>query len=208
MSMNVEHTSQLGADMWVLNKYPNSFEGFFLDVGGADGFYISNTLELERHGWKGIAIDAFPRNFERRINTIVEKAVVSHKKNELVEFLIPTHYKDFSGIVSNLGKHKVALDNVESTTATLKTSLLGDILDEHNAPKRINYMNLDIEGSEYDVLSTFPFEKYSFDCISVEHNFEEPKRRNIHVLLAQKGYYKEKSVEWDDWYTNTELVKQ
>ena len=203
--INSEHKSQLGADLWVLDKYPKFFKGFFVDVGGADGFYISNTLELERSGWKGIAIDAFPRNFEKRHNTIVEKAVVSKEKNVQVEFLIPTHYKDFSGIVSNLGIHKDALDNVESTTETLTTSLLGDILDKHNAPKRINYMNLDIEGSEYDVLSTFPFEKYTFDCISVEHNFEEPKRKNIHLLLAQNGYFKEKSVEWDDWYKHIEF---
>jgi FkbM family methyltransferase len=198
----MEHMSQLGADMWVLEKYPSAFNGYFVDVGGADGHYISNTLELENKGWRGIAIDAFPRNFEQRTNTIVESAVVSCQKNQLVEFLIPTKYKDFSGILSKLGIHKPALEKVESTTTQLKTSLLGDILDKHNAPKRINYMNLDIEGSEYDVLSTFPFDKYVFDCISVEHNFEEPKRTQIQVLLAQNGYLREKTVEWDDWYIN------
>ena len=198
----MSHKSQLGADMWVLEKYPNDFNGYFIDVGGADGHYISNTLELENNGWKGITIDAFPRNFEKRTNTIVESAVVSSHKDQMVEFLIPTNYQDFSGIVSKLGIHKPALEKVESTTKKLKTSLLHDILDKHNAPSKINYMNLDIEGSEFDVLSTFPFDKYSFDCITVEHNFEEPKRTQIQVLLAQNGYFREKTVEWDDWYKN------
>ena len=197
---NMNHKSQLGADLWVLEKYPSVFEGYFVDVGGADGHYISNTLELENNGWKGIAIDAFPRNFEQRTNTIVESAVVSSHKDQMVEFLIPTNFKDFGGILNKLGTHKSALEKVESTTIQLKTALLADILDKHNAPKKINYMNLDIEGSEYDVLSTLPFDKYVFDCISVEHNFEEPKRTQIQVLLAQNGYNREKTVEWDDWY--------
>lgn len=193
------NASQLGADKWILSKV-SSTPGFFLDVGAADGFTISNTLLLEENGWKGIAVDAFPRNFEKRTNTIVESAVVAAKKGELVDFLVPTHYRDFSGITRNLGKHKEVLSQVETQTVSRETSLLSDILDKHNAPLTIDYMNLDIEGSEYEILSTFPFDKYTIKYITVEHNFEEPKRTQIYDLLKSKGYEREKEVEWDDWY--------
>jgi hypothetical protein len=64
-------------------------------------------------------------------------------------------------------------------------------------------MNLDIEGGEYGVLSTFPFDKYSFGFLTVEHNFEEPKRTNIRKLLESKGYKHVREVKWDDWYACT-----
>ena len=100
--------SQLGADDWVLSKFPTGHKGFFLDVGAADGFSISNTLKLENAGWSGIAVDAFPRNFERRTKTVVESAVVAAKKGELVNFVVPVKHRDFSGIERNLGKHRDA----------------------------------------------------------------------------------------------------
>lgn len=196
----METESQLGADKWVLSKFPKDYQGYFLDVGAADGFTISNTLLLERNGWKGIAVDAFPRNFDKRTNTIVESAVVAGKKGEMVDFLIPTHYRDFSGITKNLGKHRDILSKVESQTVCRETSLLSDILEKHNSPSTIDYMNLDVEGSEYEILSTFPFEKYTITYITVEHNFEEPKRTLIYNLLKSKGYEREREVEWDDWY--------
>jgi hypothetical protein len=67
-------------------------------------------------------------------------------------------------------------------------------------------MNLDIEGSEYDILTTFPFNKYSFGCITIEHNYEEPKRTLMKKILNNNGYTLEKSVEWDDWYVNNKFL--
>jgi hypothetical protein len=64
----------------------------------------------------------------------------------------------------------------------------------------MEYMNLDIEGTEYDVLSTFPFNKYSFGCITLEHNHEEPKRTLMREILNKNGYKLEKEVQFDDWY--------
>lgn len=198
--------SQLGADKWVLSKYKDSYKGFFIDIGAADGFVISNSCLLDSNGWKGIAVDAFPRNFENRANTVVEQAVLSSKKDETVEFLVPKEYRDFSGIISNLGAHKDTLNMVETETMQLKTSLLEDVLVKHNAPYQIDYMNLDIEGSEYEVLKTFPFDNYKVMYISVEHNHEEPKRTDIYNLLSKNGYFREKEVQWDDWYAHISVL--
>lgn len=195
--------SQLGAPNWVMTKFTN---GFFLDVGCADGEYISNTFELEKNGWKGICIDAFPRNFVNRPDTIVVQAAVFSEKDKEVEFVISNEDPDLSGITDSLGKWKDRVLSNVSRTEILKTRLLGDILDENNAPSFIEYMNLDIEGPEYDILTTFPFDKYSFGCMSIEHNFEEPKRTLIKELLYKNGYVLEKEVEWDDWYINSKYI--
>lgn len=194
--------SQLGADEWILSKFEENYKGYFIDIGAADGCLISNTNLLDSKEWKGIAIDAFPRNFANRKNTIVEQAVLSSTHDEIVEFMVPTNFLDFSGIVKNLGKHKEELNKVENKTMMLKTSVLDDILIKHNVPKNIDYMNIDIEGSEYEVLKSFPFYKYRIKHISVEHNNEEPKRTEIYNLLTENGFYREREVKWDDWYSH------
>ena len=65
---------------------------------------------------------------------------------------------------------------------------------------------MDTEGSEYEILKTLDFERYSFGVITVEHNYTE-KRELIYELLTNKGYRRvltEVSVQ-DDWYVHADL---
>lgn len=198
--------SQLGADDWVLSLFSEGHKGYFVDVGCGDGEYISNTFKLEEHGWNGLCIDAFPRNFERRNAKVVQALVYSEKDKE-VEFCIPQD-KDLSGIVDLLGTHKnVVLDTLQERVVC-RTSLLQDLLQEHDVPRTIDYMNLDIEGAEYEVLRVFPWNKYDIGCLSVEHNFEEPKATMMHDLLIHHGFMLAKEVKWDSWYVSMEHLKR
>lgn len=192
--------SQLGADHWVLSYIKEP--GYFLDIGCADGQHISNTYLLEQNGWNGLCIDAFPRNFQNRPNSIVETAVLFSEKDIEVDFVVPKFDPDFAGITEHLGRHKDAVLNDVESHIIFRTSLLEEILVKHNCPSFIQYVNLDIEGSEYEVLRTFDFTKYSFGLLTVEHNFDEPKRTQIRALLEEKGYIYCKEVNFDDWYYN------
>jgi len=78
------------------------------------------------------------------------------------------------------------------------------MLEKNNAPSLIDYLSIDTEGSEFDILSSHDFSKYNFSVITVEHNYTE-QREKIHQLLSKKGYlrkYKELSMQ-DDWYILT-----
>jgi hypothetical protein len=77
-----------------------------------------------------------------------------------------------------------------------------DLLRKYNAPKHIDYLSIDTEGSEYDILSEFDFNEYSFGIITVEHNYTS-QRDKIFNLLLQNGYKRkhEKHSLFDDWYT-------
>ena len=61
------------------------------------------------------------------------------------------------------------------------TISLLDLLDIHNAPKFIDYLSIDTEGSEYEILNAFDFNKYKFRVITCEHNFT-PMREKIYKL--------------------------
>ncbi|MBK7635080.1 MAG: FkbM family methyltransferase [Saprospiraceae bacterium] len=51
----------------------------------------------------------------------------------------------------------------------------------------IDYLSIDTEGSEYDILSSFNFDRYTFGIITVEHNYTAYRDR-IKDLLESKGY--------------------
>jgi hypothetical protein len=75
------------------------------------------------------------------------------------------------------------------------------LLDKYKAPRCIDYLSIDTEGSEYEILSNFDFERYQFRAITCEHNFQ-PAREKIYSLLTGKGYTRkfDKLSKFDDWY--------
>ena len=185
--------SQLGQDRWVLSKFATP--RYFLEVGANDGVALSNTYELEKAGWTGLSIDPFPKNREQRHTKLVVAAVASSVRN--VTFVRADEY---GGIKEHLGLH--AAKALTSEAVTLTTRTLTEILETENAPSYIDYMSLDTEGSEYDILSSFPFWKYTLGLISVEHNNEEPKKSMIRELLDYHGYMLERQVDFDDWFVS------
>lgn len=195
-----ETISQLGADDWVLSHYK---KGYFVDAGCCDGEYISNTYKLEKLGWSGICIDVFPTNFEKRPNSKVIEAALYGIKDLELDFII-SKAPEISGIGDFLGKKGTAAytgwEPYIDKIIKVKTQLLHEILDANNAPEFIEYLSIDIEGVELEVLKTFPFDKYKFGCISLEHNYEEPRRTQIKNLLKSKGYTYIKQVKADDWF--------
>ena len=195
--------SELGQDEWASSIFPRP--GFFLDVGSGDGVFASNTVGLEKKGWRGICIDAFPRNYEGR-TAIVETACVSHCAGLEINFLKSNFQEGLSGIIDNISDYnKMFITTRPHEFIKMKTRLIADILDDHDAPKHIEYMSMDIEGGEYDVLRTFPFDRYSFGAITIEHNFLEPARTLIREILEKNGYKFVKDVKYDDWYINSSL---
>ena len=187
--------SQIGQDKWVLFKvFPGVRDGYFVDVGSADGTIESNTKALEERGWKGICIDPFPTNMQGRTCAMM-KNVVSSVSGQTIKF----HQSGLmGGIVDTLGKWK---DVAEHTpTVNLTTVTLEEILDRNHAPPFIHFMSLDIEGAELEALKGIPFDKYRFGAMAIEHNDEEPKRTEILRFLGDRGYRRSHTYKQDDFY--------
>ena len=74
--------------------------------------------------------------------------------------------------------------------------------DSHNAPKTIQFMSIDTEGSELDILRSYSFGARQIMSICVEHNYQPRARAGIYDLLTSKGYKRvfEKISKCDDWY--------
>jgi FkbM family methyltransferase len=189
--------------LWVLNAvHPGLKDGFFVDVGSADGEVISNTRRLEDEGWKGICIDPFPRNMQRRSCKTFAEAVDS-ESGRTVKFQNPGDFG--GGIVSYAGWW--VSDSDKSKAVELKTTTIGDILQRANAPDYIHYLNIDIEGAEYEALRVFPFDRYRIGAITVEHNNMEERRIQLRELLESHGYRLEWAIRDQDWYVPKNPVR-
>ena len=70
----------------------------------------------------------------------------------------------------------------------VETISLRDLLILAKAPRIIDFLSIDTEGSEFEILSQFPFEEYSFKFITIEHNHSESQSK-IKELMNSKNYF-------------------
>ena len=160
-----------------------------------------------QYNWKGICCEPIPKNFEKlvknRPNSICINEAVYNSSGLILTFDI-SEQDLLSGIAEHIDAHKSIVDK-NKTSIKVKTISLLDVLDNSNAPQFIEYMSLDTEGSELEILKNFDFDKYTFGLIDVEHNYVEPRRTEIKNLLLSKGYIYKGENHWDDMYKHSSV---
>ncbi len=204
---NLAHSkAQLYQDLYVLFKLGSKPNGFFVEFGAASGLHLSNTYLLEKSlGWNGILAEPFPvwhAQLAQHRSVVVDKRCVWSKSGEQLEFLGTEHAPEFATLLDFKDKDKHSEWRSRSQNVlTVETVSLNDLLEQHGAPQ-IDYLSVDTEGSEFEILRHFNFEKYRPRIITVEHNFNEVLRPLLFELLTSKGYLRqfEEFSKFDDWY--------
>ncbi len=200
----VESKAQLFQDLWALWTSGQKRGGYFVEIGAADGVALSNTWLLETgHGWTGVIAEPNPGYAEalKRRACDVSALCVSSQTGLTVPFLA-TAKPEFSRMASvdpgDAHEDKRLRDYRE---ISVETVTLGDLLERHGAPGVIDYLSLDTEGSEFDILEHLDFDRWRIQAVTVEHNFT-PARERLHDLLASRGYERQwpELSRWDDWY--------
>lgn len=201
-----QSVSQLGQDLWVLERTGQKWGGFFVEFGATDGITLSNTWLLEsQFGWTGICAEPNPKfltDLRRNRQCKVTDACIGARTGDVVDFVMADVFGGITGYAdadqhSEIRKAYMADGNLMRVT----TVSLDDFLTQNAAPCEIDYLSIDTEGSEYDILAAFPFDRWNIRLITVEHNFT-PARDKIYELLSAQGYTRFEA-EWDDWYERT-----
>jgi FkbM family methyltransferase len=194
--------SQFRQDIFALVKLNFKRNGYFVEFGATDGIELSNTYLLEKeYGYVGILAEPNPNQrgeIKKNRKATIEERCVWRASNETLSFVdaggLSTIVDFSSGDI-----HKEKRDRRK--TFEVKTVSLTDMLLQHNAPAQIDYLSIDTEGSEYEILSAHDFTKYNFSVITVEHNYTNNRQR-IYQLLTKNGYQRvhEELSGVDDWY--------
>ena len=196
--------SQLSQDLFVIYFSGLKKDGFFIEIGASDGFMLSNTLALEKYGWKGIISEPssiYLDKITKRRCIISTKAVFNESGLKLL-FAEVEKFPDLSGLKDNLDKDMNHHRRNESKTVEVETISLNDLIEQNTSSKNIDYISIDTEGSEYEILKNFDFKKYNVEIFTIEHNFIEKKRKAIFDLLNSNNYLRVFTdiSQWDDWY--------
>ena len=179
--------------------------GFFVEFGATNGVDLSNTYLLEkRFDWTGILAEPVRVwHSELRANRVsaIETDCVWKKTGEALWFNEVEGTGELSTLDTFSDSDCWASTRKHGRKYEVNTISLLDLLIKHKAPKKIDYLSIDTEGSEFEILNAFDFDAFDIEIITCEHNFT-PMREKIFDLLTRNGYerkYVERSGH-DDWY--------
>lgn len=198
--------SQIFQDLFVLYQTAEKRGGFFVEFGAGDGKSLSNTHLLEKQfGWSGIVAEpalSWHGKLHQARGCAIDHRCVWDRSGERLVFneAIELEYSTLAPY-SSLDRH--AAKRAGGRRYTVETVSLRDLLSQHKAPRVIDYLSVDTEGSELEIFRPFDFGGYDVRLISVEHNYTN-SRADLCRLLQSKGYRRtfETVSLWDDWYVS------
>jgi hypothetical protein len=185
-----ESYSQSGEDMILDTIFCNIEKGFYVDVGANNPIVQSNTHFFYKKGWSGINLDALPGSmkvFDRiRSRDINLEIPISDKEEKLNYYLFePSFYNSF------LEESAVLYKDLLIGKKELLTKRLSTVLDDHLKGRAIDFMTVDVEGFDFNVLKSNNWAKYRPKVILFElfsNDVESIISNEISLFLNKKGY--------------------
>ena len=196
--------SQFRQDLFVLAELGFKRNGYFVEFGATDGAHLSNTHLLEKEfGWTGILAEparVWHARLKANRTAHIETNCVWSTTGETLQFNEVTS-PELSTIHQFNSSDEHAQARQRGRGYDVQTISLNDLLAKYDAPARMDYLSIDTEGSEFEILSRLDFDRYRFSVITCEHNGTDA-RGKIYDLLTAHGYVRklEAVSECDDWY--------
>ena len=190
-----------GEDLAINKFVEKKKSGFYVDVGAHHPIQRNNTHILFKKGWEGINIDINEFSIDLfnylRPKDLNLQIAVSNKNGEITFY----SQKDFSQL--NTTDKDIAKEHFQNNfrTKVIKCKTIQNILDNSKYNnKKIDFLNIDVEGAEMQVLSTLNFELHNPTLICIEilgYRSMDSKSREIEIqkneiyqFLSAKKYKK------------------
>jgi len=195
--------SQFGEENTILSFFDENYKGKFVDIGCFHPVRHNNTYAMYKLGWRGINIDLNPLtielfNFCRREDININSAISDVEEIKKLYFIdelntqntLESNHLLFLKDHHNLKEKEISLQEI-------KTKKLDKILDEHGFNK-IDFMNIDVEGHELNIVNSIDFSKYEikFICIEmIDHNEKAIQvNKKVNAILERNDYVLEKKI--------------
>lgn len=197
---------QYGQDIVAFNLLENVKNGVFVDIGANDGTTFSNSLLFEESGWSGICVEPHPKVFEilkknRKCNLV--NACISGEDTTVDFLVIEGKANMLSGIqnfmdASDLERIDREIEQYGDKKLTIQIESLSPItLLKRFAYSHIDFLSIDTEGCELQILKSIDFKAIPVSVISVENGSRTPE---IFHHLTKVGFKLYKCVGCDEIY--------
>lgn len=185
-----KHYSQFAEDISISRLFPKRYKGFFVDVGCFHPKKYNNTYMLYRRGWRGINIDIHSikiRAFDiARPHDINIASAVSNIEEEVV-----CYSGGFYSLTTSLNK-TFAEKHGNYTKKKISCATLTKLIDNSSYKNRqIDFLSVDAESHDLEVLLSLDFSRYNPNLIGVETHyalFSEVSRSSLFQFLSNLGY--------------------
>lgn len=185
-----EHQQRLVAEF-----FGENYRGTFVDVGAADAEKNSQTYDLERAGWRGVLIEPRPDCAEelRRVRRapVFEVACSSPARAGTVMTL------NLAGGHSSLNDAFVVAGLKSQGAITVAVRTLDEVLTESDIVAPIDFVSIDVEGHEADVLAGFDLQRWKPRLMVIEDHVLDLR---LHRLIQGLGYKWVRRVDFNGWY--------
>lgn len=190
-------------DVFIKSFFPHDYKGVCVDVGAYDGQACSNTLYFEQRGWRCLCIEPILQEYQkcclRRkecVNCCVSDA--DKEDHEFTIYCLGENRSAISSLVPDrrlIDSHRHLITDTQVQVVMVRS--LTSLLDEHNFPKDIDFVSIDTENTELDVLKGIDFSKYNIKMLVIENNFNEPFCEDY---LRPFGYKKANRIAVNDFF--------
>jgi FkbM family methyltransferase len=186
---NIRFSAQFAQDIMAYLFFHGKKNGFYIEIGANDGYSGSTTFWAQQLDWKGICVEPQKETFERLQeyrNCALYNFAISDKTQRNVKF-ITFPERDFrSGIAGTMSASHIeeAKKLSSMSTTTINTITFGDMMKDFPNVKHIDFLSIDTEGHEINVLRSIDFDKYSFGLITIETK----ENSDVVKFVKQKGY--------------------
>jgi FkbM family methyltransferase len=198
------YQAQHGEDRW-LEAYFKGEPGFFVEVGAYDGIVLSNTYFLESIGWSGILIEPDPAKAARcRANRpkarVYECAAVASDATKSITFNVVEGGEVYSaaGELTELQQKRLQGWGLTPKPMTVAARTLDSMLAEV-APPRVDFVSIDVEGGEVDVLRGFDLARWRPRVVMVEVN-SRVRSTGVREAFTRQGYVYLESIDINQVY--------
>lgn len=201
------YNSQYGQDKFIDKEiFKGKTGGIFLEIGADNGINGSNTLFFERErGWTGICIEprtsAYAELIKNRNCKKFNVAIAPDNKGSKKFLQVEGNLAQLSGLVDKFDprhldriKRETQEKNIHSSVIDVESITLNEILDQ-SCITQIDYLSLDTEGGELEILKSIDYNRFNITCITVENKYEDKEVRNF---LSSVGYRKVARLKIDD----------
>ena len=180
-----------GEDLFLLQIFKNLDNGLYVDAGSYHPLHLSNTYLLYKKGWRGINIDLSEltiklfdhlRPDDVNINSAVTnfdgqvKFYYQKKISQLTSIKKDTALKRMQGRIKEKEINAFKLDTIMNNSKYKN--------------KKIDFLNIDIEGNDFEALCSINFDTYKPKVICIEIDEENILDSNIYKYLINLNYKK------------------
>ena len=196
--------AQFGEDDIIAGYFPSNYVGTCIDIGAANGTSGNNSYLFEQKNWLSLCIEANPTLYEQCKQTrkhTVNYAVSNYNKNNELFTIYHLHNGNEEAVSSLKADQRLINDHATMIKNTIEISVnvrtLDSIISEVSLFDQIDFVSIDTEGTELDVLKGFDIVKWKPRLFIVENNYNT---NEVEEYLKQFSYKKDRRNAVNDFF--------